>query len=79
MAKTKAKANLLDYRIVLATIGCTPAYTTSVTVKATSRAAAEEQALVMDFEELTWSDDLGRVEEWDDIGCSNSEVVVAED
>ncbi len=75
MAKTKA----IDYRIVLATIGCIPAYTTSVTVKATSRKAAEEQALAMDFEELTWSDHLGRVEEWDDIGCSNSEVVVAED
>lgn len=75
MAKTKA----IDYRIVLATIGRTPAYTTSVTVKATSRKAAEEQALAMDFEELTWSDDLGRVEEWDDTGCSNSEVVIAED
>lgn len=79
MTKTRVKAKLLDYRVVLATIGSTPAYTTSVTVKAASREAAEEQALAMDFEELMWSDDLGRVEEWDNIGCSNSEVVVADD
>lgn len=63
------------FEVPLATIGITPAYVATAIVYAGSKREAEQNALGLDFGDVTWTDESGKEEFWSELG--DPQVVVA--
>lgn len=76
VAQLKKELGYKTFDVMLTTLDCSPAYSAKAVVEAKDIEEAKSLALSMDYDDLEWTDDLGRSKSWQQI--DSDEVTTAE-